>query len=154
MDTISIILALCAWNFWTLVDSSHNKPAIKSFDIVFVARWIHCWTNSWVVHDLRCHDVHITSLQWFFSIYFKDQCECHIMLHIQTSEFIIQDTWSFWLLVAHRIGLMTPNHYLDQWWLTKGILRNNLQWNLIKTQKFSQNKIPWKCCLQNGGHFF
>ena len=33
-------------------------------------------------------------------------------------------------------------------------LRNKLQWNFYRIETFSLSKCIWKCCLQNGGHFF
>ena len=46
---------------------------MRSFDTFFVNGSGGCWTNSWVIGDLKRHDNYVTSLQKVFKTYISSQ---------------------------------------------------------------------------------
>ena len=48
---------------WWLVDSPHTGPVMWSLGVFWYVNWTSCWTNNQDAGDLRCCNVHVTSLQ-------------------------------------------------------------------------------------------
>ena len=56
METFSALLAICAGNSWSPVNSSH-KGQLRGA-LMFSLSWIHGWVNNGEVGDLRRHGAH------------------------------------------------------------------------------------------------
>ena len=47
----------------SLVHSPHKGPVL-CFNASFEVSLTNCWTNIQIASDLRCHNIHVMSLQW------------------------------------------------------------------------------------------
>ena len=58
METFSALLALCEGNPPATGVIPLQRPATRSFNVVFMCAWTNCWTSNREAGDLRHHCAH------------------------------------------------------------------------------------------------
>ena len=78
METFSALLAQYIYTYIYIYEEKHRIPLTKArwcgaLMLSLMCAWINGWINSGNAGDLKCNDVHVTSLQWGNPM--KDACD-------------------------------------------------------------------------------
>ena len=106
METFSALMSLPG-EYPPVVSPTNSDT---SFDVSFVVNLVNCWTDSWVVSDLRRSHTYVTSLYWRW--YHEDE---HIGINsLRPSEDISRHRSGSTLVQVMAFCLQAPRHYLNQ----------------------------------------